>query len=62
MSVGDLVGVLVMYVRGLHAFNILLVIEETSNVKEGFEPGGATGVQETAWLSLDRARVPSFFL
>ena len=31
-------------------------------VKAGFEPGGATGVHDTDWPSLERARVPSFFL
>ena len=35
---------------------------ETCNVRAGLEAGGARGVHETDWLSLDRARVPSFFL
>lgn len=34
----------------------------TSSVKAGFEPGGATGVHDTDWLSLESTRVPSCFL
>ena len=40
----------------------ILVIFETGKVKAGFKPGGAAGVHDTDWLSLERERVPSFFL
>ena len=38
------------------------MIDDTPKMKAGADPGGATGVQDTDWPSLDKARVPSFFL
>ena len=35
---------------------------ETGSVKAGSDRGGATGVHDTDRPSLERARVPSFFL
>lgn len=37
-------------------------MDDTPKVKTGGDPGGATGVQDTDWPSLDTVRVPSFFL
>ena len=35
---------------------------DTGSVNAAFKPGEAAGVQNSDWLSLDRARMPSFFL
>lgn len=40
----------------------LLVTHESGMVMTGFEPGGATGVHDIDWRSLDNARMPSCFL